>query len=171
MQAVLTDKQIQYLVTCPKRIIRRIPAVRYQNEGNQRRGELELEALESGLNKFSVFIRQNYQFIENFSIGLRYLTGDVDVGTVNLVRYNGPHGEANRQPDGHFAKPHIHRMTEAELSSGSAHPQEKDREITDLYSTFDEALPLFLEMIGVTNAKDYFPELLQGRLFNGHNQN
>ena len=165
---MLTDEQIQELVTCPKKILRRDPSKSYHEEGYQRHGELELEVISDSLNKFSVFIRQNAHFIENFSIGFRYQTRDPFLGTVILLRYNGPHGEASRQPDGHFARPHIHRITEAALASGSAHPQEMDREITDHYATFEEALVQFLNLCGVTNVEEHFPELLQGRLFNGH---
>ena len=165
---MLTNQQIHNLVTSPKRILRKVPAVGYQHENRQRRGDLQLEAVADSNYRFSVFIRQNTQFIENFSIGLRYQTGDSLMGTIILIRYNGPHGESSKQPDGHFGKSHIHRITEEALGSGSAHPQETDREITDLYATFEEALALFLSNIGVTNPEDYFPRFLQGRLFNGH---
>ena len=47
---------------------------------------------------FRVFIRQNTNFIENFSIGLLYHTGDRMLRTIALVRYNGPHGETSPEP-------------------------------------------------------------------------
>lgn len=115
--------------------------------------------------EFTVFTRQNIVFIENFSIGLRYQTNDPKLGTVTLVRYNGPHGEYSRHPDGHHAVPHIHRITATEIASGSTQPQERDREITDRYSTFETALVVFFADIGAINYGEYFPELLQGRLF------
>ena len=117
---------------------------------------------------FVVFIRQNNRFIENFTIGLRYHTGDKTLGTITLLRYNGPHGESRPQTDGHYAKPHIHRVTEAEIASGSRQPQERHREITDRYSTFEEALYVFFDEIAITNLVEYFPDALQMRLLNGY---
>ena len=165
---MLTDRQIQNLVTRPKRILRRVPPSGYQEEGRQRRGELELEATDDSSYRFSVFIRQSAKFIENFSVGLRYQTGDSSLGTVTLLRYNGPHGESVRDPDGHYARPHIHRITEAALVSGSEHPQEMDREITDQYATLEEALVLFLNEVGVMRVRDNFDQLVQMRFFSGH---
>ena len=88
--------------------------------------------------------------------------------TITLVRYNGPHGEINRHSDGHYNKPHIHRITAAEIASGSTEPQESHREITTRYGTFEQALLVFFDDIAAPDSGQYFSELLQGRLFNGH---
>jgi hypothetical protein len=117
---------------------------------------------------FTVFIRQSDKFIENFSIGLRYKTKDRTLGTVTLIRYNGLHGETNRGPDGHFGRPHIHRVNAMELAEGNREPQERHREITDRYSTYEEALSVFFVDIGASNYLDYFGELRQLELFDGH---
>jgi hypothetical protein len=73
--------------------------------------------------QFEVFMRQNLTFMDNFPIGLRYRTGDPTLGMITLARYNGPYGEQARQPDGHYALPHIHRITEAELVTANRQPQ------------------------------------------------
>ena len=164
----LTDEQIQDLLDIPKTIITKTPAKGYKEENNNKRCDLELEtALDDG-DRFSIFIRQNSIFIENFSIGLRYQTNIRKLGTITLVRYNGPHGESSRHPDGHYAKAHIHRITAQEMASGSKEPQESHREITDRYSSFEQALRIFFDDIGVANYAEYFSELLQPRLLNGH---
>ena len=162
---MLTDRQIRELIARPKVIVKKEPVRGYKEENHHRRCDLELETTPSRDDEFTVFTRQNIVFIENFSIGLRYQTNDPKLGTVTLVRYNGPHGEYSRHPDGHFAVPHIHRITATEIASGSTQPQERDREITDRYSTFENALVVFFADIGATNYGEYFPELLQGRLF------
>lgn len=46
--------------------------------------------------------------------------------------------------------------------------QEKNREITNRYSTFEQALRIFFEDVGVTNYAEFFPEALQPRLFDEH---
>ncbi len=165
---MLTDDLIQELIAEPKRIISKSPSVGYLEESRHKRCDLDLESELVSNRKFGMFVRQNLDFIENFSIGIKYQTGDPNLGAVVLARYNGPHGEYSRTPDGHYALAHIHRITERELLTGSIQPRENLREITDRYGTLIEALGTFVNDTGVTNWADYFPELLQGRLFNGN---
>ncbi len=164
---MLTDREIQDIIELPKRITSKTPAEGYVEESGSRRCSLELEAIPGNGAKFRVFTRQNIEFIENFSIGLRYQTGDRALGMIALVRYNGPHGDTSRQSDGHFFKSHTHLMTAAEVASGNSQPQERHREITDRYSTYEEALRVFFDDIAVVNYDKHFPESLQPRLFDG----
>ncbi len=163
---MLTDQEIQDLIRSPKEIKEKIPVRGYKEENGHRRCNLKLESTEDEEVKlFSVFIRQNSFFLENFSIGLRYQTNDRMLGSVTLVRYNGSHGETGRSQDGHYAEPHIHRITAEEIESGSIQPQEIHREITDRYNTLEEALSIFFFDVGVINYSDHFPELIQRSLF------
>lgn len=163
---MLTDQQILDLIACPKTIVQKDPARGYREENRQRRCDLELQANENNDLRFSVFVRHSTEFIENYSIGLRYQTNESRLGTITLVRYNGSHGETSRDPDGHYALSHIHRITASELASGSAQPQERHREITNRYGTFEQALAVFFTDTGIVNPEDYF--MLQGRLFDGY---
>ena len=165
---VLDDQQIQDLIDLPKTIISKEPAEGYYEERFQRRCTLELESIGDESIKFGVFIRQHTEFIENFTFGLRYQTNDRSMRSITLVRYNGAHGETSRQVDGHYAAPHIHRITQTEMESGSSFPQEKHREITEQYATFEQGLAVFFTDIGAVNFTDHFREALQGRLFDGH---
>ncbi len=97
-----------------------------------------------------------------------YKTKDKALGSITLVRYNGPHGETSRNKDGHYAKSHIHRITAEEVQSGIMQPQEKHREITERYSTFEGALKAFFDDGGIVNGLEYFPKLSQMGLFDGH---
>ena len=108
---MLAQQRIQELIKLPKTIVSKRPRHGYQEENGNRRCDLELRSQGHEEDVFEIFIRQNVRFIENFSIGLRY-RADSPLGTITLVRYNGPHGESSRAPDGHYAKPHIHRVTE-----------------------------------------------------------
>ena len=165
---MLTDHEIESLIGLAKDIVSKTPAVGYRNENLHRRCELELTASSSPDTEFTVFVRQNDKFIENFSISLRYKTKDRTLGTITLVRYNGPHGETSRRPGGHFGRPHIHRVTARELAEGNREPQERYRDITDRYGTFEEALSVFFRDIAASNYLDYFGALRQLELFNGH---
>jgi len=158
----LTEADIDELISCPKQITKATPAKGYKEADGHSRKDLEVET--SADRAYSVFIRQNTTFIENFSIGLRYNTQKKHTGAVTLVRYNGPHGEESRSEDGHYAAPHIHRITVDEMNSGNTEPQEKHREITDRFSSFEEALVVFFKDIGVQNYPEHFPELSQPKL-------
>ena len=163
---MLSDDEIQGLLDRSKEIVRKTPRSGYRIEAGHRRADLDVEAANgNGTALFSVFIRQNERFIENFSVGLRYRSNMAGLGDVTLVRYNGPHGDMSIHPDGHYAKPHIHRITSVELASGSREPRERDRAITDRYATLDNALRTFFDDLNVTGAQQFFPELSQGRLF------
>ena len=164
---MLTASEIQKLITSPKRIARRDPPIGYHEKDGTRRCSLDLKSINNGGKSFAVFIRQNSQFIENYSIGLLYRTEDRNLGTIPLVRYNGPHGETSHDKDGHYAKPHIHRMTAEAMRSGSSRPEESRREITDRYNAFETALVVFFNDVGATNWQEHFPELNQPSLFNG----
>lgn len=164
---MFSDSELQELLAMPKAIRDKRPARGYFRDGAQRRCDLELDAetdLHAGA--FTVFVRQHLRFIENFSVGLRYRTEALDLGTITVVRYNGPHGDISRHPDGHYAKPHIHRLTSDELQRGSLYPMERHRETTDRYDTFERALRTFFLDAGVRNFGDFFPELVQLDMFN-----
>lgn len=164
---MLTDQEIRNLVASSKRIINKSPAIGYDQKAGSRRCSLDLESIDEDDVSFSVFIRQNIQFIENYSIGLLYKTRNRNLKAITLVRYNGPHGASSRGEDGHYAMPHIHNMTAEEMRSGSLWPQEKSREITEKYNSFESALRAFFDDAGLANWQKYFPELRQGELFNG----
>ena len=161
----MTDEEIAQMIGVPKTIVSRTPMKGYREQNGHRRCDVELRSESVGDGTFLVFVRQNLMFIENFSIGLRYRSDDPALGTVTLVRYNGPHGELSKGGDEHFFSPHIHRITEQEIVSGSLQPQEKHREPTDRYSTLEQALAVFFGDIGVSNLDPWFPELRQGVLF------
>ena len=165
---MLTDQDIGNLIAEPKRITAKDPARGYREEKGHRRCDLELESLTNGEDRFEVFIRQNSQFIENFSLGLKYLNRGAIPRSFTLVRFNGPHGEISIQPDGHYAVPHIHRISAIEVEAGSIQPKERHRELTDRYLTFESALVAFFEDIRVSNYIEYFSETVQGRMFNGY---
>ena len=164
---MLKDFGIQALIETEKRIVHKDPVKGFRKEDRHHRCSLELEPVSEEKKKFKVFIRQSVEFIEDFSIGLQYEINISLLKIVTLIRYNEPHGEISRHSDGHYAKPHIHRLTETEIASGSMMPQEKHRKITDKYRTFEEAISIFILDIGSINFADHFPELRQPRLFNG----
>lgn len=162
---MLTDLQIQALLSSEKKITKKSPPKGYKQEDNHRRCDLSMTSASSEGQVFSVFIRQNIQFEENFSIGLRYKTESRELGTITLIRYNGAHGEKSHSEDGHYNKPHIHRLVLGEMAPGSNQPQESQRESTDRYHTFEDALLVFFEDMNITNWLEYFSNIKQRKLF------
>lgn len=163
-----TDQEIERLVQLPKTILSRTPVKGFREESGHKRCDLDLHATQNNHITFTVFIRQNIKFAENFSIGLRYKTGNKRLGTVTLIRYNGPHGKPSHYSDSHHYKYHIHRITSAEIASGSLQPQERFREITTRYRSFEEAIAVFFADISASNAGQYLQDVLQGSLFGGY---
>lgn len=164
----MTDMEIRDLVACPKAIWSKEPSRDYRYEPSQRRCNLELTATADSRMRFSIFVRQNLKYIENFSVGLNYHSNDRKLGLITLVRYNGPHGESSRQPDGHYAKFHIHRITAAEIASGSREPREIHREITDRYGALEEALIAFFQDTQAVNYWQFCAGMFQRGFLNGN---
>ena len=163
----MTQQLIQELIRLPKTIVGKRPNAGYREERGSRHCDLDLRPCGQDEGTFAIFVRQHIRFVENFSLGLRYRGGDFPSG-ITLVRYNGAHGESSRNPDGHYAKPHIHRMTEQEIASGSTRPQERDRTVTHKYIRLADALLVFFKDVGVSNYRAYFPDILQPELSYGH---
>ena len=163
----MTDADIQDLIRLPKAIVDRSPARGYQEENGQRRCDLNLQALDGTGLAFLVFIRQNLRLPGNFSVGLRCAANRGKLTMVTLARYNGAHGEHSRASDGHYALPHIHYITADEIAHGHSQPQENRRELTGRYAALEEALRVFFQDTSTGNYADYFPELLEPRLFDG----
>ena len=72
--------------------------------------------------------------------------------------------EHSRAPDGHYAQPHIHLITQDEMAKGHTQPQENQRLVTDKYVTLEEALRVFFQDTATANYARFFPELLEPRM-------
>ena len=169
---MITDSEIQKLITVPKEITKKSPAKGYDSKDGTRRCTLYLQSTAAKKVSFLIFVRQKIKYMENFSIGLNYLKGDNMLGDreISLIRYNGPHGGVAAK-DGHRHKAHIHHIMPKQIESGSIKPEPKHIEITDKYNTFDQALSAFFEDIKVINHPKYFPELKQRTIYDGYSEN
>jgi hypothetical protein len=160
---VLTDEEIQFLISYPKVIITPPKTKLALTQGHYRNG-MELSS-EDGKYRFTVFMRINEVFQENFTIGLRYHPAD-DPESIILLRCNGPHGE-HRGPldsqDNHFWTYHIHLAREIIIRQGLR--SEAYAEETDKYSNYNDALSFFLRYCNIKNADKYFTNTIQGSLF------
>lgn len=154
---MITQDIINQLINCEKRFDGSVKKLR-QDGAYFRQDYIFIS--QDGKHEFSIFLRQNSAFQENFSIGMVYKYEDIEV---HLIRCNGPHGP-NRCFT-HHSQPHIHIADAEAINNGQK--AEQIIEETSEYSSFDSALSYFLKRINLTE-KDrlkFRKEPQQGDLF------
>jgi hypothetical protein len=140
---VLSDAEIEALISCAKAVTDSSRKA-MRTEGAHRRADIKLESADG--KQFAISIRQSTEFMENFTIGLRYIPQDGS-DSVILFRCNGPHGPSNGTLEGsHHPYPHIHTATEDNLREGAR--AEKGGVVTTAYSEIRGATDYFLNRIG-----------------------
>jgi hypothetical protein len=148
-----TDEEIQNFIRCPKHIMEP-PLKDFKEERGHLRNNMKLESFD-GKMRFTVFMRKNEHFRENFSIGIDFNPKD-EPGTFCLMRFNGPHGEHVNdilEPNPHFGF-HIHEARQEMIDAG--YSPEKFAAITDTYASYEEALGAFIKKINIIDADKYF---------------
>ena len=158
-----TERDITDLITCRKEVVDP-PRLEMKLEGKMKRNEMTIRSSDNK-HEFRVFMRQTEEFQENFSIGLVYLPHK-DPGEFILIRCNGQHGGTKSFP--HHAVCHIHRMRAEDLNAGIKEPRMIEQ--TGEYASFTEALRIFCHHINLDSADQYFPGLVQRRLFPGEEE-
>jgi hypothetical protein len=159
----LTKERIEYLIQCPKKTIDPPRRDMTLSSGHWRNG-MTLQSAD-GEHDFSVFIRKNEDFEENFSIGLMYSPRETR-GDICLFRCNGPHGP--HVSFDHHDRYHVHIAEEEIINAGLK--AERAAFTTEEYASFDDALGYFLRKCNITDAEKYFPNVLQRTLFSGEVQ-
>jgi hypothetical protein len=127
-------------------------------DGAQFRNAAKLIALNETKGEFTIFMRQNADFPENFSIGLTYSPHD-GREAITLLRCNGKHGDFNEsfdQEHPHWDF-HIHLASENAIEAGFT--PEKFAVKTTEYASFEEALQLFVKKVNLDaeDAEKHFP--------------
>ncbi len=157
-----SQKEIDDLIATPK-VITEPPKQEFRSERGHKRNGMRLQSL-NGEQEFTVFMRINEDFPENFSIGLEHSPHD-ERGTILLLRCNGPHGEFIGQPElprPHFLH-HVHKAGAANLDAGLR--AEANAKATDAYASYKEAFRYFLKIIKAANAQEFFPDVYAPLLF------
>ncbi len=155
---LFSDQEIEKLIVCPKRIIEP-PKKEMALANGHWRNDMKLQSEDKEYD-FSVFMRKNEDFEENFSIGLTYKPRDVR-GEIPLLRCNGPHGP-HVMFDYHNSF-HIHKANQENLASGIR--AERTAYITKEYASYQDALGYFIKKCNIIEAEKYFVGVLQYELF------
>lgn len=156
----LTNEEIDNIITCQK-IIAKPPKRQMQESGYNLRNDFELTSADNKYH-FNVFMRQNTELPDNFSIGLIWKNTDIGKNII-MFRCNGPHGGNEKIPE-HF-KHHTHTITTDDISNEIYKPTMSGTKETNEYHTFDEALAYFYLYCGIQNAQIFFPSIISQSLF------
>ncbi len=152
-----TQADLDRLIEVPK-VITDPPKKAWAEEQGHFRNDMQLTS-EDGSEAFSVFLRKNRDFPENFSVGLCYWPKESG-RNIPLLRCNGPHGDINRAhlPSSHFEY-HIHRA-DADLLNAGQDPLAHSH-ATSEYASDRDAVVHFCRLTGVKDFERYFPVNVQ----------
>jgi hypothetical protein len=149
-----SEDQIKELIECPK-TVSDPPKREMRLFGADWRNDMTLTATNGTEGEFSVFMRRNEDFPENFSIGLRYQPNEIV-----LVRCNGPRGTYN-SGSGDANHPHwdFHIHVASEKAQEAGERAEKYASKTEAYASFEEAIQHFLKAVNLDQkqAAKHFP--------------
>lgn len=158
--SLLTDQFITDLINCKKKIISS-PSSKNKSNEMFKQSSFGIES-DDGKYKFEIFICENTQLIEIFSVGLIYIP--VHSGNVIILRYNGNHGmHKNQITKECFSGCHIHKYSEDASKKGIR--AENQALQTTTYTTVKGALKALLTDINVLNIYEFFPDYQQENLF------
>lgn len=156
----MTDSEIDYYIKTRK-LVFDAPPKNYRIAGAQRRKDFKVKSDEGFI--YTVFIRQNLEFQENFSIGLLL---HFEGKKIMLFRANGNHGEVvenPQRPSPHFGF-HYHKLTAHDFEIGK-YFDPKFSQKTDGYNSFEEAIIFFIKFTNIEDGLLHFPNINQLPLF------
>lgn len=148
-----TQEELNYLIKCEKTITSPPKKVMTQDKGHYRNSML-LQS-KDGVNNFSLFIRKNVKFEENFSIGLVYHPKDGSE-KITIFRCNGPHGiHVNDFMEGKYHDSyHIHIAKDFNINAGKK--SDLYAKSTQDYINLNEAILYCIKYCNIENADNYF---------------
>lgn len=158
----MNQSEIDYLIKVDKHIIEP-PQKDFKINNNCLRKDFKAQSV-GGESLFTVFLRQNIDFNENFSVGLIYHS--IEGKKIMLLRMNGNHGETVQnplRPIPHFNY-HIHKITPEEIENGNI-TDPKFSLVTDKYVSFEQAIRYFMIHTNILDSGKYFPNFEQLSLF------
>jgi len=155
----MTKENIEYLISCDKEIVS-VERKDFKIEQGHKKNGFKLLSTDKKHN-FSVFMRINEEFQENFSIGLVY--HPILEKSIMLFRCNGPHNHKDRPNYEHHKSYHYHFEVEENITNG-LNPMDHS-EIVKEYATFREAFQFFFKHCNIINAEVFFSEYTE-QVFN-----
>lgn len=145
---ILTDADIELLITVPKRVEN--PGAKEREVGKHIQKDYRLVS-DDGKHEFALFLRQSKLLPSSFSAGLRWLAKNGDA--VILVRFNGSdHPHRNKLEGERFEfECHVHQATERYIAAGMK--VESYAAPTQKYRTLNGALHSLVERCNISGLK------------------
>ena len=154
-----SEEEINELIRCDK-VVSEPPKKAMVSRFGHRRNDMRLRSKEGELD-FTIFMRINDAFPENFSIGLVHSPKD-ERGTIILLRFNGPHGGFGWSTGTYDSLYHIHKAKPENIEAGKR--AEAGGEATRAFASYEQALCHFLRQVNVCGAEELFPGIFQLQL-------
>lgn len=155
MSMKITNEFIQELITCQK-IIKKADRKKMISENRSLRNNVQLIS-EDGKYEYVLFLRQSCEFIEDFSVGLKWTNPSKYLNTnksIILLRCQGPHD--SKQPEGTDCHHdyHVHEITLKDINE-CRYDKPQHKEICKEFSSFESAIYYFCKKCGIHNLNDY----------------
>lgn len=152
---MITDEYLQEIISCPKRAIkadRRKMAL----ENRHYKNKLDLLSIDKKYT-FKMFMRRSDEFIEDFSVGLIWTNPQkyIDISkNIIMLRCQGPHD--GKEPLGFDIHHdfHTHEITATDIKENRL-TKPSNRNSTDRFHSFDQAVVYFIEKCAIINIEDF----------------
>ena len=148
-------KIVDSLIACKKTIQTPPKTAMTQDQRNAFTLRNDFTCISEDGTVFDVFMRMNTNLPYLFSIGLRF---HAENGIFTLCRYNGKHPHRNKIADRkQLFDYHIHRLYDEQLANGT--DDNLDADATNRYTSFRDALRVFLQDCHIQDWQTYFHDL------------
>ena len=152
---MLSDDFIQELISCPKKPLN-AERKKLLLENRHYKNNIALTSID-GKYQYKMFMRKSDEFIEDFSIGLIWTNANEHINiskSIILLRCQGPHdGKQPLDSDTHHSY-HTHTITIEDIAN-RRYQKPSNREITDKFHSYDQALLYFIKKCGIINLEKY----------------
>jgi hypothetical protein len=161
-----SDEEIARLISCPKKVSVP-PAKNLRLNGADWRNDAKLAPTDGTKGIFSMFMRRNEDFPEDFSIGLVYRPED-GTSDITLLRCNGKHGffngGAGADPDHPHFHFHVHKASAKAIRAGFT--PEKFADKTTEFASYEQAVQHYIKVVQLNprDASRYFPSESQSEI-------
>lgn len=155
MGTEITEELIKELITCTK-VIKKADRKKMLPENRSLRNNVQLSSTD-GKYEYVLFLRQSCEFIEDFSVGLKW-TNPSKYFNINksiiLFRCQGPHD--SKKPEGADCHHdyHVHEITVNDIKE-RRYEKPQNKEVCKEFSSFESAIYYFCKKCGINNLEEH----------------
>lgn len=155
MGTEITNEFIQELITC-KKVVKKADRKNMIQENRSLRNNIQLTSAD-GKYEYVLFLRQSCEFLEDFSVGLKWVNPSRYFNinkSIILFRCQGPHD--SKQPEGTDCHHdyHTHEITVKDINE-RRYEKPQNKEVCKEFSSFESAIYYFCKKCGINNLEEY----------------